>query len=73
MVVELGKVGKEDDPESWAALFRAGAFAVIFDDKKRVLLAKGQGYPYWNLPGGGVEKGFWMPTSLTGVWLGRSS
>lgn len=38
-------------------MFKIGAFAVIFDKNKRVLLVKRRDYPFWNLPGGGVEKG----------------
>jgi len=39
------------------AIFSIGVFGIIFDSKKRVLLAKRQDYPLWNLPGGGVENG----------------
>jgi 8-oxo-dGTP pyrophosphatase MutT (NUDIX family) len=34
---------------------RAGAFAVIFDDKRQVLLCHRRDIDAWNLPGGGVE------------------
>ena len=36
---------------------RAGAFAVIFDDRRRVLLCHRRDIDAWNLPGGGVEDG----------------
>lgn len=36
---------------------RAGAFAVIFDDTRRVLLCHRRDIDAWNLPGGGVENG----------------
>jgi 8-oxo-dGTP diphosphatase len=35
----------------------AGAFAVIFDDKRRVLLCHRRDMDAWNLPGGGIETG----------------
>lgn len=34
-----------------------GAFAIITDAEKRVLLCLRQDYDLWNLPGGGVEHG----------------
>ena len=37
--------------------FLIGVFGIIFDQKKKVLLAKRQDFPFWNLPGGRVEKG----------------
>ncbi|HET8569178.1 MAG TPA: NUDIX domain-containing protein [Candidatus Limnocylindria bacterium] len=36
---------------------RAGAFAVIFDHDRRVLLCHRRDIDAWNLPGGGVEDG----------------
>ena len=36
---------------------RAGAFAVIFDERDRVLLCHRRDIDAWNLPGGGVEDG----------------
>jgi len=36
---------------------RAGAFAVIFDEQRRVLLCHRRDFDAWNLPGGGVEEG----------------
>jgi len=36
---------------------RAGAFAVIFDGTRRVLLCHRRDIDAWNLPGGGVEDG----------------
>ena len=38
-------------------MVRAGAFAVIFDDQKRVLLCHRRDMDAWNLPGGRVEDG----------------
>lgn len=35
----------------------AGAFALIFDDQQRVLLAHRTDHDLWNLPGGKVEPG----------------
>lgn len=37
--------------------FTMGAFAIITDSEKRVLLCLRQDYDLWNLPGGGVEHG----------------
>jgi ADP-ribose pyrophosphatase YjhB (NUDIX family) len=37
--------------------FRVGAFAVVFDDARRVLLAHRRDCDFWGLPGGGVEAG----------------
>ena len=34
-----------------------GAFAVIFDDQRRVLLCHRRDMDAWNLPGGGIEAG----------------
>ena len=39
------------------AKFTIGAFAIIFDEKNRVLLCHRRDYDLWNLPGGGVESG----------------
>jgi len=36
---------------------RAGAFVVIFDEQRRVLLCHRRDFDAWNLPGGGVEEG----------------
>jgi ADP-ribose pyrophosphatase YjhB (NUDIX family) len=36
-------------------LFNLGAFAVIFDDQRRVLLSHRRDMDAWNLPGGGLE------------------
>ena len=38
-------------------MFRFGAFALIFDDRDRVLLCLRDDLNIWNLPGGGVELG----------------
>lgn len=38
-------------------MFSIGAFAIILDEKRRVLLCHRRDYDLWNLPGGGVEKG----------------
>lgn len=38
-------------------MFEIGAFAIIFDDKNRVLLCHRTDFDAWNLPGGGVESG----------------
>jgi len=35
--------------------FRIGAFGIIFDEKKRVLLVHRRDYDLWNLPGGTTE------------------
>lgn len=37
------------------ALFNLGAFAVIFNDQRQVLLSHRRDMDAWNLPGGGVE------------------
>jgi len=37
--------------------FTIGVFAIIFDNKQRVLLAHRRDYDLWNLPGGGLESG----------------
>ena len=37
--------------------FSIGAFAVIFDEHRRVLLCHRRDVDAWNLPGGGVESG----------------
>ncbi len=39
------------------AAFTLGAFAVITDEAGRVLLCLRRDMPWWNLPGGGVERG----------------
>ncbi|TMC71769.1 MAG: NUDIX domain-containing protein [Chloroflexi bacterium] len=36
---------------------RMGAFVVIFDERRRVLLCHRRDIDVWNLPGGGVEDG----------------
>ena len=38
-------------------MFAIGAFAIIFDEEKRVLLCHRRDVDMWNLPGGGVESG----------------
>ena len=38
-------------------MFSIGAFAVIFDHQRRVLLCHRRDLDIWNLPGGGVESG----------------
>lgn len=38
-------------------MLRAGAFAVIFDEQRRVLLCHRRDMDAWNLPGGRVEAG----------------
>lgn len=38
-------------------VFTIGAFAIILDDEKRVLLCHRPDYDLWNLPGGGLEFG----------------
>jgi ADP-ribose pyrophosphatase YjhB (NUDIX family) len=37
------------------ASFNIGAFAIIFDDQRRVLLCHRRDYDLWDLPGGGVD------------------
>ncbi|MFZ2193326.1 MAG: NUDIX hydrolase [Candidatus Moraniibacteriota bacterium] len=37
--------------------FTIGAFAIILDEEKKVLLCHRRDYDLWNLPGGGVEAG----------------
>ncbi|MDD3498091.1 MAG: NUDIX hydrolase [Candidatus Moranbacteria bacterium] len=38
-------------------MFKVGAFTVIFNDKKEVLLCHRRDHDLWNLPGGKVEEG----------------
>jgi len=38
-------------------VFTIGAFAIILDDQRRVLLCHRRDLDLWNLPGGGVESG----------------
>lgn len=38
-------------------MFTVGAFAIIFDHRKRVLLCHRRDFDFWNLPGGRIEKG----------------
>ena len=38
-------------------MFEIGAFAIIFDNRGRVLLCHRTDFDAWNLPGGGVESG----------------
>lgn len=38
-------------------MFSLGAFAILFDDRRRVLLCYRRDIDRWNLPGGGVEPG----------------
>jgi ADP-ribose pyrophosphatase YjhB (NUDIX family) len=38
-------------------MFSIGAFAIIFDERGRVLLSHRRDIDAWNLPGGGVESG----------------
>jgi len=38
-------------------MFTIGAFAIIFDDQRRILLCHRRDYDIWNLPGGRVESG----------------
>ncbi len=40
-----------------ATPFTIGAFAIIFDAQKRVLLCHRRDMDLWNLPGGGMESG----------------
>jgi ADP-ribose pyrophosphatase YjhB (NUDIX family) len=37
--------------------FTIGAFAIVFNDERKVLLCHRRDYDLWNLPGGGVESG----------------
>jgi mutator protein MutT len=37
--------------------FKIGAFAIIFDEKQRIMLCHRSDVDLWNLPGGKVEKG----------------
>jgi ADP-ribose pyrophosphatase YjhB (NUDIX family) len=39
------------------AAFTVGAFGLLFDEQKRVLLCHRRDRDLWNLPGGGVESG----------------
>lgn len=39
------------------AQFTIGAFAIIFNDERKILLCHRRDYDLWNLPGGGVESG----------------
>ena len=39
------------------ARFTVGAFGIIFDEQKRVLLVHRTDYDLWNLPGGRLESG----------------
>lgn len=39
------------------SLFKIGVFAIIFDQKDKILLCHRRDYDLWNLPGGGLEKG----------------
>ena len=45
------------DAASSPAIFRIGVFALIFDDQGRILLGRRRDIDWWNLPGGGMEKG----------------
>ena len=45
------------DAESSSAIFRIGVFALIFDDQGRILLGHRRDIDWWNLPGGGMDKG----------------
>ncbi len=38
-------------------MFKIGVVAIIFDDRKQVLLCHRRDYDRWNLPGGGLEHG----------------
>jgi ADP-ribose pyrophosphatase YjhB (NUDIX family) len=38
-------------------MFTIGAFAIVFDERGRVLLCHRRDMDAWNLPGGGVERG----------------
>ncbi|MCD4705344.1 NUDIX domain-containing protein [bacterium] len=38
-------------------MFTIGVFAIIFDDKNRILFCHRTDYDLWNLPGGRLEKG----------------
>ena len=49
---EDSDVGLEGRPS-----FSIGAFAIVFDERGRVLLRHRQDFDLWNLPGGGVESG----------------
>lgn len=44
---------KNDRPHT----FNIGVFAIIFDDKKRILFCHRTDRDLWNLPGGALEKG----------------
>jgi len=37
-------------------MFKIGVFAIIFNEKKEVLLCHRRDYDLWNLPGGGLEE-----------------
>src|SRR5712692_5697317 len=45
------------DAASSPSIFRIGVFALIFDDQGRILLGRRRDIDWWNLPGGGMEKG----------------
>lgn len=53
-------------------MFSIGAFAVIFDDRQRVLLCHRRDMDAWNLPGGGVESGE-LPTQPTAEGISPQS
>ena len=38
-------------------MFTIGVFAIIFDDKNRILFCHRRDHDLWNLPGGRLEKG----------------
>ncbi len=45
------------DAASSPPIFRIGVFALILDDQGRILLGRRRDIDWWNLPGGGMEKG----------------
>lgn len=38
-------------------MFDIGAFAIIFDESKKILFSHRRDSDFWNLPGGGAEEG----------------
>jgi ADP-ribose pyrophosphatase YjhB (NUDIX family) len=58
VTVAVVRGGQEGDPDGDAGRWvRLGAFALIFDDERRLLLCHRRDLDVWDLPGGGVEPG----------------
>jgi len=57
--------GRQDTPEKWPSYYiRPGARAILFDQMSRIALMHVSNYNYYKLPGGGIDPGEDVITTL---------